>query len=79
MFHILERELQWRREQGRPEGFGVLKNSRPVIAVGAKEPLEEQKVMQDYFREYSFLWADRRLYANAAQTERMAWEKSIPR
>ena len=57
MFHILERELQWRREQGRPEGFGVLKNSRPVIAVGAKEPLEEQKVMQDYFREYSFLWA----------------------
>lgn len=50
MFHILEQELQWRRQQGLPEGFGVLKNSKPMIAVGAPEPLEKHKNLQDYFR-----------------------------
>lgn len=50
MFHVIERELQWRREQGLPEGFGVLKNSKPIIAVGAPEPLEKQKNLKDYFR-----------------------------
>lgn len=56
MFHILERELLWRRQQGLPEGFGVLKNSKPVIAVGAPEPLEKQKNLQDYFRELFIGW-----------------------
>lgn len=56
MFHILERELLWRRQQGLPEGFGVLKNSKPVIAVGATEPLEKQKNLQDYFRELFIGW-----------------------
>ncbi|KAJ5862470.1 hypothetical protein N7455_006538 [Penicillium solitum] len=49
MFHILEREMQWRRENGRPEGFGSLKASRPILAVGAENPLEDQKMLADYF------------------------------
>ncbi|KAF7585989.1 hypothetical protein BBP40_009742 [Aspergillus hancockii] len=49
MFHILEREMQWRREQGRPEGFSALRASPPVIAVGAEDPLEDQKMLADYF------------------------------
>ncbi|KAK9635081.1 hypothetical protein V6Z98_002319 [Aspergillus fumigatus] len=49
MFHILEREMQWRREHGRPEGFGALHACRPVIAVGAEDPLEDQKMLADYF------------------------------
>ncbi|KAE8348070.1 Inosine/uridine-preferring nucleoside hydrolase domain-containing protein [Aspergillus coremiiformis] len=49
MFHILEREMQWRKEQGRPEGFGALRASPPVIAVGAEDPLEDQKMLADYF------------------------------
>ncbi|PKX94194.1 putative nucleoside hydrolase [Aspergillus novofumigatus IBT 16806] len=49
MFHILEREMQWRREQGRPEGFGALRACRPVVAVGAEDPLEDQKMLADYF------------------------------
>lgn len=49
MFHILEREMQWRREQGRPEGFGALRASPPVVAVGAEDPLEDQKMLADYF------------------------------
>lgn len=49
--HILEREIQWRREQGKPEGFGALRAHKPVVAVGAEEPLEDQKMLADYFRE----------------------------
>lgn len=50
MFHILEREIQWRREQGKPEGFGALRSFRPVVAVGAQDPLENQRMLADYFR-----------------------------
>ncbi|KAJ5391674.1 Nucleoside hydrolase [Penicillium cosmopolitanum] len=49
MFHILEREAQWRRENGRPEGFGAMRASRPIVAVGAEDPLEDQKMLADYF------------------------------
>ncbi|KAL1979171.1 hypothetical protein VTN96DRAFT_6602 [Rasamsonia emersonii] len=49
MMHILEREMQWRREQGKPEGFGALRAHKPVVAVGAEEPLEDQKMLADYF------------------------------
>ncbi|EAW07671.1 putative nucleoside hydrolase [Aspergillus clavatus NRRL 1] len=49
MFHVLEREMQWRREQGRPEGFGALRACRPVVAVGAEDPLGDQKMLADYF------------------------------
>ncbi|THC89955.1 hypothetical protein EYZ11_010591 [Aspergillus tanneri] len=49
MFHILEREMQWRREQGRPGGFGALRAHPPIVAVGAEGPLEDQKMLADYF------------------------------
>jgi len=52
MFHILERETQWRRENGLPEGFGAMRASRPIVAVGAKDPLEDQKMLADYFRTF---------------------------
>lgn len=54
MFHILEREMQWRRENGRPEGFASLRACRPILAVGAEDPLENQKMLADYFRMYFF-------------------------
>lgn len=53
MFHILEREMKWRRDNGKPEGYGTLRASRPVVAVGAEDPLEDQKMLADYFRTYS--------------------------
>lgn len=56
MFHILEREIQWRRQNGRPEGFGAMHACRPVVAVGAEDPLEDQKMLADYFRMYSVYW-----------------------
>ncbi|KAL5356857.1 inosine-uridine preferring nucleoside hydrolase [Aspergillus floccosus] len=49
MFHIIEREMQWRRQQGRPEGFETLRACPPIVAVGAEDPLEDQKMLGDYF------------------------------
>lgn len=50
MFHILERETAWRRQNGKPPGFGAMRALRPVVAVGAEDPLEDQKMLADYFR-----------------------------
>lgn len=52
MFHIIEREKRWRKEHGKSEGFGALSASKPVVAVGAEEPLEDQRMLADYFREF---------------------------
>lgn len=48
-YQILEKELQWRRKNGRPEGFEGMTQYKPIIAVGADEPLHEQLLMADYF------------------------------
>jgi hypothetical protein len=50
MFHIIEKELQWRHGKGQLEGFECMKSSKPIIAVGAEKPLEDQLMMADYFR-----------------------------
>jgi hypothetical protein len=55
MFHILEREMKWRREQGRPEGFEALRSLPPLVALGAEDPLDDQKMLADYFRKHSAL------------------------
>ena len=51
MFHILEKELAWRKAQGRPEGFETLRARKTLVAVGAEAPLAKQSIMADYFRE----------------------------
>lgn len=56
MFNVIEKEMQWRKEQGLPEGFEALRRSKPVIAVGAKEPLGGQTMMADYYRMCGFLY-----------------------
>ena len=50
MFHVIEKELRWRRDNGRPEGFGTLKRYKPLVAVGAEKPSGDQIMMADYFR-----------------------------
>ena len=52
LFHVIERELEWRRTNGRFEGFDSLKAFRPLVAIGAQKPLMDQLVMADYFREF---------------------------
>jgi len=49
IFQILEKELQWRQENGKLEGFEGMTKYKPIVAVGASEPLHEQLLMADYF------------------------------
>ena len=53
LFHVLEKELEWRRVNGRLEGFEAMKTSKPIVAVGADHPLEDEILMADYFRKSS--------------------------
>jgi hypothetical protein len=50
MFHVLEKELEWRRSNGKPEGFETMKANKPIVAVGPSHPLEDEELMADYFR-----------------------------
>lgn len=50
MLHVIEKEMKWRREQGLPEGFEALKVCKPIVAVGAEEPLGDPREMAAYFR-----------------------------
>ncbi|MCJ1475642.1 hypothetical protein MMC13_004305 [Lambiella insularis] len=49
MFHVIEKEIQWRKDQGVHGGFESLTVSKPLVAVGADGPLDEQLRMADYF------------------------------
>ncbi|OCK80617.1 nucleoside hydrolase [Lepidopterella palustris CBS 459.81] len=49
IFHFIEKEREWRRGIGRPEGFETLKACKPIVAVGAEEPLADQIMMADFF------------------------------
>ncbi|RYP42791.1 hypothetical protein DL768_010227 [Monosporascus sp. mg162] len=49
MFHVLEKEMEWRESRGKPLGFDVLRNGRPIVAVGPEHALEEELLMEDGF------------------------------
>jgi inosine-uridine nucleoside N-ribohydrolase len=49
IFHVLEKELQWRREQGKPAGFEGITKYKPLVAIGADEPLQDKIESADYF------------------------------
>lgn len=49
IFQILEKEIQWRRENGKSEGYEGMTTYKPTVAVGADTPLHEQQLMADYF------------------------------
>ncbi|KAF2145647.1 uncharacterized protein K452DRAFT_324563 [Aplosporella prunicola CBS 121167] len=49
LFHWIDKEIAWRRENGLPEGFDTLRARKPIVAVGAEEPLADQMMMADYF------------------------------
>lgn len=49
LFHVLDKELEWRKSTGKPEGFGAMKASKPIVAVGPEHPLCDEELMADYF------------------------------
>ena len=53
LFHVLEKELAWRKSAGRDEGYGSMKASKPIVAVGAEHPLCDEELMADYFRKFT--------------------------
>lgn len=50
LFHVLEKELAWRKETGRPEGYRAMKMSKPIVAVGPEHALEDETLVADFFR-----------------------------
>ncbi|KEQ78501.1 nucleoside hydrolase [Aureobasidium pullulans EXF-150] len=49
LFHHVEQEIAWRQKNGKDLGFETLRASKPLVAVGAEEPLAEQLMMADFF------------------------------
>ena len=50
MFNVIEKEMKWRKDQRRVEGFDAIKRCKPLVSVGAKGPLGGQTLMADYYR-----------------------------
>lgn len=75
LFHVIEKELEWRRANGRLEGFGTMHASKPIIAVGADHPLEDEILMADHFRMYQ-RWSFYTILM-FLQMEPMAWPESM--
>ncbi|KAB2577498.1 Uncharacterized protein DBV05_g3919 [Lasiodiplodia theobromae] len=49
LFHWIEKEIEWRKVNGLPEGFEALRAHKPLVSVGAEEPLADQMMLADYF------------------------------
>ncbi|KIX04670.1 uncharacterized protein Z518_05540 [Rhinocladiella mackenziei CBS 650.93] len=49
IFHILEKELKWRKEHGKPIGFEGITKFKPIVAIGADGPLQDRIENADYF------------------------------
>ncbi len=52
MFHVLEKEMAWRKSVSREGKYDTMRASKPILAVGAEHPLEDENLMADHFREY---------------------------
>lgn len=50
MFHVIQKETIWRRSQGISEGFETLKKLKPIVAIGAEEPLGDPRETAAYIR-----------------------------
>lgn len=53
LFHHVEKEIAWRKSQGRKTGFETLHRTKPLVAVGPAHPLMDEMLMADYFRMFS--------------------------
>ncbi|KXT17948.1 hypothetical protein AC579_5946 [Pseudocercospora musae] len=47
-FHV-EKEIEWRKSQGKPLGFDSLRKQKPLVAIGPEHPLADQLLMADFF------------------------------
>jgi len=50
IFHVLEKEMSWRKSVDKTGSFGALTSYKPIVAVGAEHPLADTLLMADQFR-----------------------------
>lgn len=50
LFHHVQKEIAWRKSQGRNIGFETIRRSKPLVAVGPEHPLSDDMLMADFFR-----------------------------
>jgi hypothetical protein len=50
LFHVLEKEMEWRESTGRGQSYGALRAFKPIVAIGAEHALEDEILMADHFR-----------------------------
>ena len=53
LFNVVEKERQWRLKTGKPETMKISSESKPVVALGAEQPITAVKTLADYYREFS--------------------------
>ena len=53
LFHVLEKEMQWRESKGKGKPYGALQAFKPIVAIGAEHALEDEILMADHFRKTS--------------------------
>ncbi|KAL2756769.1 hypothetical protein ACRALDRAFT_2102835 [Sodiomyces alcalophilus JCM 7366] len=80
LFHVLEKELTWRKTTGRPEKFEALTSHKPIVAVGAEHPLEDEQLMADYFHGVDGLHGvhDEHPHLSPADTWKTLFHKDSP-
>ncbi|KAK4449530.1 Inosine/uridine-preferring nucleoside hydrolase domain-containing protein [Podospora aff. communis PSN243] len=49
LFHVLEKEMEWRESTGRGQPYGALRAYKPIVAIGAEHALEDEILMADHF------------------------------
>ncbi|SMY20513.1 unnamed protein product [Zymoseptoria tritici ST99CH_1A5] len=49
LFRQIEKEIEFRKSQGKPLGFDTLRKTKPLVAVGPEKPLADQILMADFF------------------------------
>ncbi|KAM5445837.1 hypothetical protein MaudCBS49596_007126 [Microsporum audouinii] len=55
VFHVVEKELAWRRERGLAPGFEALRACKPIVACGADRALDSEPVDAGYFHGFDGL------------------------
>ena len=79
MFNVIEKEMQWRENQGLSKGFDTMRKCKPIVAVGAEEPLNGQTMLADYYRSFLPRWKFSKMTTNNQQMVSMAWAMPITR
>ncbi|EAQ92592.1 hypothetical protein CHGG_00827 [Chaetomium globosum CBS 148.51] len=64
LFHVLEKEMAWRKATGKPT-YGSLGAYKPIVAVGAQHALEDEELVADNFHTWRTLFEDDPVESNS--------------